>query len=174
VLTTDQKGAIAETAVAHAAVKHGVGVYAPVAAGSRYDLIFDVGGRLLRVQCKWANRADDVVLVRCYSSRRTRNGMFVRRYTAAEIDLIAAYCLELDRCYLLPPQLFERRRLVHLRLAPSRNKQSAGINWAAVFEIAVTLDRLGAVAQLGERRAGSAKATGSSPVGSMTKAVRQN
>ena len=53
-LTTDQKGAIAETAVTHAAIKLGVNVYKPVMEGGRYDMILDLPSRLLRVQCKWA------------------------------------------------------------------------------------------------------------------------
>ena len=51
-LTTDQKGAVAETAVVHAATKLGIGVYKPVSDGERYDLIFDLGAELVRVQCK--------------------------------------------------------------------------------------------------------------------------
>ncbi len=42
-LTTDQKGAIAESAIVHAAIKAGIDVYRPVREGGRYDLIFDVG-----------------------------------------------------------------------------------------------------------------------------------
>ena len=53
-MTTNQKGAIAETAVAHAAIKLGIDVYRPVAEGGRYDLIFVLDDDLLRVQCKWA------------------------------------------------------------------------------------------------------------------------
>jgi PD-(D/E)XK endonuclease len=64
VLTTDQKGAIAETATVHAAVKLGIGVYKPISEGGRYDLSFDIGSRLLRVQCKWATRCGDVIAVR--------------------------------------------------------------------------------------------------------------
>jgi hypothetical protein len=41
VLTTDQKGAIAEAAIVAAAVKAGNGVSKPLAP-QRYDLIFDV------------------------------------------------------------------------------------------------------------------------------------
>ena len=50
-LTTDQKGAIAETAIIHAAIKLGVNVYRPVMEGGRYDMIFEVGSNLLRLQC---------------------------------------------------------------------------------------------------------------------------
>jgi hypothetical protein len=91
-------------------------------------------------------------------------------YVADEVDAIAAYCAPLDRCYFLPLASLTQRRYVQLRLAPTRNNQRRGINWAEDFEFGATLGRLGAVAQLGERRAGSAKATGSSPVGSIVEA----
>ena len=164
-LSTNQKGVIAETAIAHAAVKLWVGVSRPL-SDLKYDFVFDVDGTLLRVQCKWAVRQDDVVLVRCYTNRRTRDGMLTRRYAHGEIDAFAAYCLELDRCYFLPFDVFGGRRLVHLRLAPSRNNQQLGIHWARDYEFAATLPRLGAVAQLGEHDAGSVGVRGSSPLGS--------
>lgn len=154
-MSTDQKGAIAETAIALAAIRFGVDVYRPVVEGLRYDLLLDVGDRLLRVQCKWAACHDDVVIVRCYSCRRTRTGMLVRRYGAEEVDFIAVYCETLDHCYLMPPKLFVGRRQVHLRVGPSRNNQRRRINWADDFDLAARLESLGAVAQLGERLAGS-------------------
>ncbi|MGH3007588.1 MAG: group I intron-associated PD-(D/E)XK endonuclease [Gaiellaceae bacterium] len=133
-MTTDQKGAIAETAVAHAAVKLGIDVYRPIAEGGRYDLIFDLGARLLRVQCKWAMRRGTVVDVRCYSCRRTADGMLRRPYTASEVDAIAAYCLATDRCYLLPAGLIEGRGVLSLRLDATRNGQKLGIRWADDFD----------------------------------------
>lgn len=75
-------------------------------------------------------RDRDVIVVRCYSSRRAPEGMRVRRYSADEVDVIVAYCAELDRCYVLPPTLFTGHRIVHLRLAPAANNQRRRINWA--------------------------------------------
>lgn len=129
-LTTNQKGAVAETGIVHAAVRLGIGVYRPVVEGGRSDLIFDLGLRLVRVQCKWAERHGDVIPIRCYSSRRGRDGFLKRSYTADEVDAIAAYCAELDRCYFLPLDLFGCRTTVQLRLAPTRNNQKLGVNWA--------------------------------------------
>ncbi|MFN2469879.1 MAG: group I intron-associated PD-(D/E)XK endonuclease [Gaiellaceae bacterium] len=97
-LTTDQKGAVAETAIVARAVRLGIDVYRPVAEGGRYDLIFELGSHLVRIQCKWAVRRGDVVAVRCYSCRRSAEGMLQRTYTADEIDAFAAYCAEVDRC----------------------------------------------------------------------------
>ena len=95
-MTTNQKGAIAEAAITLAAVKLGIDVYRPVAEGGRYDLIFGVGSELVRVQCKWASKHGNVVIVRCRSCRRAREGLVHRGYTPDEVDAIAAYCLELD------------------------------------------------------------------------------
>jgi hypothetical protein len=164
VLSTDQKGNVAEAAIVLAAIKLGIDVYRPVGEGGRYDLIFELDTRLVRVQCKWAPRHGNVVVIRCYSSRRTANGLVRRAYRDDEIDAFAAYCPDIDRCYFVP---FDwQRSEVHLRLGPTRNNQNERINWAKDYEFAATLGPLGAVAQLGERRHGMAEATGSSPVGS--------
>lgn len=163
-MTTNQKGVIAETAIIHAAAKLDIGVLKPV-ADERYDLVFDLGPALVRVQCKWAVRHGRVVVVRCYSCRRGPAGMIRRSYTREEIDAFAAYCIELDRCYFLPLERFPHGRAIQLRLGPTRNNQQRGINWAREFEFErLDWTALGAVAQLGEHDAGSVGATGSSPV----------
>ena len=167
-LTTDQKGNIAEAAVVAEAAKLGVDVYRPVGEGGRYDMIFEVAERLWRVQCKWAPLHGNVIELRCYSSRRNRHGFVRRIYADGEIDAFAAYCHELDTCYFIPYELFGNRVQVALRINPCKNNQNLKINWASDFEFAATLCGLqGAVAQLGERRRGTPKATGSSPVGSI-------
>jgi PD-(D/E)XK endonuclease len=166
VLTTDQKGALAEQAIAFEAMRHGAGVSRPL-GDERYDLVFDLRPRLLRVQCKWAVRRGDVVVIMCRTSRRGPDGFIPRQYGEGEIDAIAAYCQATESCYLLPEELSVLRTGVQLRLAPSRNNQVAGINWARDFELGATLVRLlGPIAQLGERVAGSDEVAGSSPAGS--------
>jgi PD-(D/E)XK endonuclease len=167
-LTTDQKGATAEMAIALAAVRLGLGVFKPISDGERYDLILDLRPELLRVQCKWAARRDDVLVVYCQSSRRCANGFLRRTYTARDVDAVAAYCLDLDRCYLLPPSLFAERPSISLRVAPTKNNQRRLVNWAEDYEFAATLRRYqpGAIAQLGERLHGMQEVGGSSPPGS--------
>jgi hypothetical protein len=167
VLTTDQKGALAEQAIAFEALTHGAGVSRPL-GDERYDLVLDLRPELLRVQCIWAVRRGDVVVIMCRTNRRGLNGIIPRRYGEGEIDAIAAYCQANGECYLLPKELSVMRTGVQLRLSPSRNNQSTRINWARDFELGATLMRLlGPIAQLGERRAGSAKVAGSSPAGSI-------
>jgi hypothetical protein len=137
-LTTDQKGAVAEMAIAHAALEFGVGVSRPL-GDERYDLIFDYGGRLMRVQCKWACLQGDVIVVRCYSARRTADGLVHRVYTSSEVDAFAAYCAEVRRCYFLPFDRVPPGGSVQLRLSRPLNNQELGVRWADHYELAVTL-----------------------------------
>jgi hypothetical protein len=131
-------------------------VFRPLAEGGRYDLIFDLPNGLARIQCKWAQLSGDVIVVRCYSARRSRDGLLRRLYVEGEIDAYAAFCADLDRCYFLPYDAFAGRSQVHLRVGASRNNQHAGVNWASDYEFTATLrPHQGAVAQLGERAAGS-------------------
>jgi len=137
VLTTNQKGTIAEAAIAFEAVKLGIGVYVPI-GDERYDLIFDLRPRLLRVQCKWANRYDDVVVVRLYSARRARDGLRRTFYSADEIDAFAAYCADTGKCYFC--DLHEAcQNELRLRLEPTRNNQAKGIRWASDYDFAARL-----------------------------------
>jgi hypothetical protein len=167
-MTTDQKGAIAETAIVHAATKLGIGVFKPLTDGERYDLIFDLRPALIRVQCKWGARRGDIVIVRFYSCRRSPQGLIKRRYSTNEIDAFAAFCADVDRCYFFPMAEFEGRSGVQLRLGPTRNNQKVGIRMAEEYEFEATLGHSpGAIAQLGERVHGMHEVAGSSPAGSI-------
>lgn len=133
-LTSDQKGTIAETAIVHAAVKIGVGVLKPVNDGLRYDLVFDLGSRLLRIQCKTAARRGDVLTIPFYSTRRSANGFTKHLYSRAEVDAIAAYSPDVERCYLISFDRFAGRSCIQLRLASTRNNQKRRIHWATTYD----------------------------------------
>jgi prevent-host-death family protein len=165
VLTSNDKGNIAEAAIALEAIKLGIDVLKPMAEHGRYDLALDLGGGLLRVQCKWGSldRALGVICVRVGGSRHTPSGYVTSTYSTEEIDAIAVYCAELAEAFLIPIDVAAGKRQLHLRLDPPRNGQRACINLAGDY-------RLGAIAQLGERSAGSRKVGGSSPPSSIASA----
>jgi PD-(D/E)XK endonuclease len=169
-LTTDQRGVIAELAIARAALELGVSVSRPM-NDARYDLVFDIGSNLLRVQCKWVRRRGGVIVIRCYSARRDAQGFARSLYTADEVDAFAAYCAELDACYFVPFRVVPRGGTLQLRLERALNSQRLGVHWAKQYEFAATLGKqtLGAIAQLGERQLGMLEVTGSSPVGSTSR-----
>jgi hypothetical protein len=159
------RGTIGEMAIAFEAVQLGVEVFKPLSEHSRCDLIFGIAGRLYRVQCKSARLTGQVLDINLVSSWHAPGGYVRNRYSASEVDLVAAHCHDLGRNYLVPFEQVEHRKSgIQLRLAPPRNGQRAAIHYAAEYELA------GAVAQLGERFAGSEEARGSSPLSSISSA----
>jgi antitoxin (DNA-binding transcriptional repressor) of toxin-antitoxin stability system len=161
VLTSNDKGNIAEAAIALEAVKLGIDVLRPVSEHGRYDLLFDLGRRVIRVQCKWGalDRAAGVICVRVGGSRHTPAGYVRSTYSTDEVDAVAVYCGDLDEVFLVPIDVVAGRSAIRLRIDPPRNAQRACINLADEY-------RLGAIAQLGERPAGSREVVGSSPTSS--------
>ena len=160
-LTTNEKGAIAEAQVAAAAIQADVFVLRPIVDGTRYDLVFDFGGdRIDRVQCKWGRLEDDVVTVKTGTCRHSpTRGYVTSTYAIEQVDAFGIYCAALDRCYYLPVAAVAGKSYLYLRLTAPRNNQRVGVTMAADYEF-------GAVAQLGERLAGSQKVRGSSPLSS--------
>jgi PD-(D/E)XK endonuclease len=170
VLTSDQKGALAEAAIIHAALEQGVPVSRPLVE-LRYDLIFDLRPTLLRVQCKWGRRVGEVINVQCYRNRRNADGLLRQFYSRDEVDAFAVYSPDQPACYLIPFDHVPACANIQLRLGPTKNNQARRIRWAKDYEFAATLSRFGAVAQLGERQSGTLEAAGSSPAGSTPKAA---
>jgi hypothetical protein len=156
---SNHKGNVAEAMIAGHAVRLGIPVMKPLVEHARYDLVFETDAGLLRVQCKWAPRRGDVIVVHLSGFRYTSRGQVHSTYSADEIDAVAVYCEELDECYLLPISKVAGMRAIHLRLEPTKNGQRACLRWAADY-------RLGAVAQLEERCRGTAEARGSNPLSS--------
>ena len=165
-LTTNQKGAIAEAEVYCAAVWAGVPVSKPMAEHGRADLILDLKGSLQRVQCKWGTLSNGVISVPTRTCRLTPQGYVRTTYGPDEIDAFGVYCADLDKTYLLPIAEVAGQAQVHLRIDATKNNQRVGLKWAAHYEFP------GAIAQLGERRAGSAKVAGSSPASSTQLSLR--
>lgn len=152
----NDKGNVAEMAIALKAMQCGLPVSKPMTEHTRYDLVFEINGELKKVQCKWGRltQNDAVIDVNLASCRYTPAGRVITKYSPGEIDLVAVYCGGLDRCYLLPEHLFVDRGSTFLRLEPPKNGQRSCINLAADYEFK------GAVAQLARARAWQARGRG--------------
>jgi hypothetical protein len=96
------RGVIAEAAIANEAAQLGFSVMVPAFGSPRCDMVLDDGSRLLRIQCKAASTRRDVVFIRAQTNRRTATGYERGTYTEDEIDLIAAYCPEINRSFAVP------------------------------------------------------------------------
>ena len=92
-------------------------------------MIFELDTRLIRVQCKWAPRQGEVIVLRCYSCRRNRDGLLRRIYTDGEIDAFAAYCqaLVVATSFLLSSFVIAHRSPFEwVRARTTRGRGSAG------------------------------------------------
>lgn len=136
------KGNVAELKIAAEAARLGIPVLRPMTEHERYDLVFEIGERFFRIQCKWAGCDGNVIYIRAQTNRRGPDGFIRTQYTADEIDAIAAYCVQTDGYYLIPISELGDRRQMLLRLTPTKNSQRACLNWAVDYELR------GAVAQL--------------------------
>jgi prevent-host-death family protein len=144
VMNPNLRGTVGEMAIALEAVSLGLDVFKPLSEHSRCDLVLGVGCELHRVQCKSARKNGEVLEINLVSSWHTPSGYVRNRYSADEIDLVAAHCHELGTNYLFPfDKVAEGKSGIQLRLSPPLNGQRAAIHFAAEYEFA------GAVAQLG-------------------------
>jgi len=97
----------------------------PFGSGHRYDLAFDDGGVLKRVQCKTGhlNHRGAVTFTTCNQDRSLR-----RRSYRGEADYFGVYCPENGAAYLVPVDDVGVR-LAHLRVKPPKVGGPA-IRWA--------------------------------------------
>jgi hypothetical protein len=112
---TKRRGERGEAAFLNKASSMGFGVAKPWGDSDRYDLIVDVGGRLLKVQVKSAHRV-------CaqysggYHIRACPRGRV--SYRDDEIDFLVAYIVPEDIWYVFPPSAFKTMK--SMRLFPYR------------------------------------------------------
>jgi hypothetical protein len=131
--TPSEVGAATEAAVAAALIRAGKVVYAPLFGSyGRVDLIIDEGVRLVRVQCKTARLVGEVLVFTTCSNTRDE-----RKDYAGQVDVFGVYSSALDQVFLVPVEDVPTRAC-SLRIAPTRNGQSARVRWAASYALTPT------------------------------------
>ena len=126
-------GQRSEGAILAHLIRRGYSVLVPFGVNQRYDLVLDIEGELLRVQCKTGRLRDGTVRFRTESSRINTKGAFTRSYRG-EADLFLVYCPDNDRTYAVPVDDAPPSQMC-LRIEPSRNGQSVGTHPAERFEL---------------------------------------
>jgi hypothetical protein len=121
-----RKGIMAELIFVVKAMSMGFVVSKPYGDCEPYDLVVEQNGRLLRIQVKsvfTTSRWGYSIAV-----ARMRQYKPIIRYSAEEIDFIAAYVVAHDAWYIIP--VAEIASLAHIRLYPEGAKRQDG----ALFE----------------------------------------
>lgn len=113
----------------------------PYGDSARYDFIADVGGNLLKIQCKSAEIVDNgtKITVNCSSARTNTKNIYRYGYTKDEIDFFDTFYN--NKCYLIPIEEAENARERTLRLMPPLNGQKTNIKYANDYEIEKILNK---------------------------------
>lgn len=117
-----------------ALVRLGYRVLRPLSSNQRYDLVLDLDGEFLRVQCKTGRLRNGAIVFSTRSCRSNRNGIYVRSYTD-EADVFVVHCPETDRIYAVPVGESGVLKAASLRVTAPANGQTKGIRWAADDEL---------------------------------------
>lgn len=110
----------------------------------RYDLVLDDKVKLYRVQVKYANRLAShtkgaIHLALTQSGIRKKNP-----YLDSEVDALIVYIAPADMLIWLETSHFHKKRQLHIRYEPGKNKQRQGILlaenyiWLAAYSVRVS------------------------------------
>jgi hypothetical protein len=132
-----QIGDIAETQILARLTKLGYIVLKPWTHSCRYDFVMDDGLSLSKVQCKTGHLRCGSIVFRSSSANIANGGIRYRRSYLGEIDYFATYCVELDKCYLIPISKIQANTAI-LRVTEipaTHRKYIASYLWAKDYEI---------------------------------------
>lgn len=121
-MNTNQKGQLTEIAILNYIIKAGYSVSIPFGDKDRYDQIWDINGKLLRVQiktCHMRRAGGDAIEFNCYSSVNGKRC----RYSKEEIDYFAT--IYKDNCFFIPieeTKIGEQR--IYIGETPKKNQHS--------------------------------------------------
>jgi hypothetical protein len=122
-----------ELEVAVSLARAGYIVSKPLGDSHRYDLIIDDGQLLSRVQVKTGKLTSGSIRVSCCSSHTHRGG--AARSYRGEIEFIGVFCPQTGEVYLVPESDIVDS-FMHLRVAPTVNRQDRHIRWASRYRLA--------------------------------------
>lgn len=130
-------GTLAELRVAIKAAELGMIPSRPLIEHCRYDLLIDDGKRIWRAQVKQGSRessqSNGSIELDFRSANRPDGSHKRPHYTRDEIDVIIVYLPQTDSFYWLPPELWDMRSSLTLRLIPAKNGQTKNCVFAANY-----------------------------------------
>ncbi|MBI3292585.1 MAG: endonuclease [Elusimicrobia bacterium] len=107
-MNTKQRGDIAEQAAILEALKRGWSVLRPVGDNLPYDLVFDIGNRLIKVQvkCAWLDESSQNYVVDNRRTKTNRRQMVREDYKSTDFDFALVYLPERNVFYVYPVTVF--------------------------------------------------------------------
>ncbi len=107
-MTTKLKGDIAEQAAILFALNQGWGVCTPVGDRLPYDLVFDTGENLVKIQVKsaWFDAGKRNWVVDNRRTKTNRRVMIRSNYSTSDFDFAVLYIDKLQVFYVMPATIF--------------------------------------------------------------------
>ena len=140
-MDTKQKGNITELEVLTYITKLGYQVSIPFGDRERYDQIWDIHGKLLKIQVKTSHLIDDEksgIKFSCRSNTKVGGKIQHARYTKEEIDYFATFFE--GKCYMVPVEQTSTDKI--LRFKPTKNGQIKGISFAKDYLVEEVLKNI--------------------------------
>ena len=109
-------GMTSELKVAAALAANGHMISFPITSETKYDLIADLDGDLLRIQVKVGHYKDGIV-----KAVLARSCSDVKKYNKNSVDGFAIYCPELETCYMVPIDDWPNRKCLHIQVGAILN-----------------------------------------------------
>ena len=122
-----------EAAILAELVRRGYEILVPFGTNQRYDLVIDLDGQFLRVQCKTGRLRKGCIEFSSQSVRSNTTKVMTRDYRG-EAELFLVFCPDTGRIYAVPVDDAPTGH-VYLRVDPTRNGQRVKIRWAHDYEL---------------------------------------
>ncbi len=130
-LSTKQKGDIGLASVVLELTKLGYPIAMPMSEHLPYDLIVDVGGKLLKIQVKYRctyRSEGNIINVPCHTTHQRKRGNVVGKYTLSSFDIMAVFCPCTGKVYYIRvDELLSRGTAMTLRVTTPRLSASGVI-----------------------------------------------
>jgi hypothetical protein len=141
---TKLKGDIAEQATILFALQKGWGVLRPIGDRLPYDLVFDTGNVLVKIQVKsaWFDESRKNYVIDTRRTKTNRKQMLRSSYSATDFDFAVAYIEELNVFYVFPVEEFiSYSSEIHLVETEKRQRKPKSSSfreaWELIFERAL-------------------------------------
>ena len=137
-MNTKLKGDIAEQEAVLQALNRGWGVLTPVGDRLPYDLVFDIEGRLVKIQvkCAWFDRSRQNYVADNRRTKTNRRLMVRDEYRLSDFDFALIYVPDLDLFYVFPVSVFiSYASEIHMVEADKRQRKPRSANYRDAWEL---------------------------------------
>lgn len=131
-MNINQKGNFTELQVMAAAIKNNCAVSIPYGDCDKYDQIWDINGKLLKVQVKTSRSKNEIktgITFNCYSVSNGKK----HKYSKKDIDYFATYWD--NQCYLIPVEECSTEKTLWFKLSPHNYSKCAMANDYKIEEV---------------------------------------